>query len=308
MNDNRGIVQKRGMRRLGVHTSIANGIHLSLKRAKALCCSTLQIFSHNPRIWATKKISDEEIENFRELKTVLDIRPVFIHSSYLINLASPDREIRKKSIKLLSHEIQTAHLLRADYIVLHPGKAVGQDIKEAIGRASEALSQAYEKAGGGVGVLLENTAGQKGDISSTIPMLSEIIENTPPGCVRGLCLDTCHAYAAGYDITKMEGLERLKGEIIKYIFPLKVELIHLNDSKKGFASGVDRHEHIGEGSIGLPGLERFLSFPFFNAVPLILETPKKSDDDDWKNLDRVRKMLGLIPGCQPKVDEIQIPT
>ncbi|VAX33275.1 Endonuclease IV [hydrothermal vent metagenome] len=296
------------MRRLGVHTSIANGIHLSLKRAKALCCSTVQIFSHNPRIWATKKICNEEIESFRELKRVLDIRPVFIHSSYLINLASPDEEIRKKSINLLTHEIRTAHLLRADYIVLHPGKAVGRDIKEAIDRASKALSQAYENADGGVGILLENTAGQKGDISSTIPLISEIIENTPPGCVQGLCLDTCHAYAAGYDITKMEGLEKLKGEIIKYISPLKVELIHLNDSKKGFASGVDRHEHIGEGSIGLPGLKQFLSFPFFNAVPLILETPKKSDDDDWKNLDRVRKMLGLKTGCQPKVDEIQIPT
>ncbi len=291
-----------------MHTSIANGIHLSLKRAKALCCSTVQIFSHNPRIWATKKISNEEIERFRELKTVLDVRPVFIHSSYLINLASPDRETRKKSIELLSHEIRTAHLLRADYIVLHPGKAVGRDIKEAIVRASEALSQAYENTGGGVGILLENTAGQKGDISSTLPLISEIIEKTPPGCVRGLCLDTCHAYAAGYDITKMEGLERLKSEIIKYISPLKVKLIHLNDSKKGFASGVDRHEHIGEGSIGLPGLERFLSFPFFNTVPLILETPKKSDDDDRKNLEKVRRLLGLKPGCQPKVDEIQPPT
>ena len=296
------------MRRLGVHTSIANGIHLSLKRAKALCCSTVQIFSHNPRIWATKKISNEEIESFRKLKRVLDIKPVFIHSSYLINLASPDGEIRKKSIELLSHELRTVHLLGADYIVLHPGKAVGRDIKEAIGRASEALSSSYENTDGGVGILLENTAGQKGDISSTIPLISEIIENTPPGYVQGLCLDTCHAYAAGYDITKMEGLEKLKGEIIKYISPLKVELIHLNDSKKGFASGVDRHEHIGEGSIGLPGLKQFLSFPFFNTVPLILETPKKSDDDDWKNLDRVRKMLGLKPGGQPKVDEIQPPT
>jgi deoxyribonuclease-4 len=297
------------MRRLGVHTSIASGIHLSLERANALCCSTVQIFSHNPRTWATKKISDEEIERFREIKTALDIRPVFIHSSYLINLASPDEEIRKKSIGLLSHELRTAHLLRADYIVLHPGKAVGRDIKEAIGRASEALSLSYESAGGRVGILLENTAGQKGDISSTIPMLSDIIEKTPPGSVRGLCLDTCHAYAAGYDITKMEGLERLKGELLKYISPLKVELIHLNDSKKGFASGVDRHEHIGEGSIGLPGLKRFLSFPFFNATPLILETPKKSDDDDRKNLERVRELLGWDEaGYQPKVDEIHLPT
>jgi len=286
------------MRRLGVHTSIADGIHLSLERANALCCDTLQIFSHNPRTWAVKETSGEEISRFRELAAILDIRPVFIHSSYLINLASPDRETREKSIGLLSHELRTAHLLRADYVVLHPGKAVGQDIKEAVRKASEALSLSYEKAGVQAGILLENTAGQRGDISSTIPMLSEIIENTPPGCVRGLCLDTCHAYAAGYDITGLEGLERLKGEIIKYVSPLKVELIHLNDSKKGFASGVDRHEHIGKGRIGLQGLKRFLSFPFFNAAPLILETPKESDDDDRKNLDRVRGLLRGIPSAE----------
>ena len=123
------------MRRLGVHTSIAGGLHLSLQRAGDLGCSTVQIFSHNPRGWAKKEIKEEEVEKFRELPEALDIRPIFIHSSYLINLASPDRAIRRKSMELLSYELWTANLLRADYIVLHPGKAVGQDIREEIGRA-----------------------------------------------------------------------------------------------------------------------------------------------------------------------------
>jgi len=236
-------------------------------------------------------MSADETARFRELAERLDIRPVFIHSSYLINLSSPDTETRRKSIDLLSHELRTASLLRADYVVLHPGKAVGQDVKEAVRKASEALASAYEKAGVEVGILLENTAGQRGDISSTIPLLSEIMEKTPAGCIRGLCLDTCHAYASGYDIAGQEGIERLRDEIIRYISPLKVELIHLNDSKKGLASGVDRHEHIGEGSIGLQGIRRFLSSPFFTEAPLILETPKKSDDDDRRNLDRVRGLL-----------------
>ncbi len=282
------------MRRLGVHTSIAGGLHLSLKRAEGLGCNTVQIFSHNPRGWDRRPLKEDEVRRFRELAAALDIRPVFIHSSYLVNLASPDRGVRRRSIELLTHELRTAGLLGADYLVLHPGRAVGQDIGTAIRKASEALTVSYDKAGGGTGLLLENTAGQRGDISSTIPLIAEIIAGTPPGCIRGVCLDTCHAYAAGYDIGDIKVLEGLEREIKEYLNPLRVELIHLNDSRRPLASGVDRHEHIGEGGIGLAGFRRFLSFPLFRETPLILETPKESDRDDIRNLDRVRKILARL--------------
>lgn len=280
------------LRRIGVHTSIAGGIHLSLKRAKELGCTTMQIFIHNPRGWKTRRINGREIEEFRRLSKEFDITPIFIHSSYLINLASPSRDIRKKSIRLLSYEMRIAGLLGIEYIVLHPGKSVGQDIMVSIRRVSEGLSRAYEMAGGSAGVLLENTAGQRGDISSSISLLGEIIGHVSHDVVKGICLDSCHAYQAGYDITTDRGLERLGDEIKNYLFPLEVRLIHLNDSKKGFNFRIDRHQHIGKGEIGIKGFKKFLSI--FRGIPLILETPVQHKGDDHRNLQRVRKILNDI--------------
>ncbi|GAB4535617.1 MAG: deoxyribonuclease IV [Thermodesulfovibrionia bacterium] len=277
------------MRRLGVHTSIAGGIHLSLKRAKELGCSTMQIFVHNPRGWETRKIDNHEIELFKRLSMEFDIRPIFIHSSYLINLASPSRDIRMKSIKGLSYEMRIANLLNVDGIVLHPGRSVNQDINAAIRHVSKGLMMAYEMAGCKVDILLENTAGQRGDISSTIHSIAEIIEGTPARLVCGICLDSCHAYQSGYDITTIEGIERLKDEIDRYLKPLNIKLIHLNDSKMGFKSGIDRHQHIGKGDIGIKGFKVFLSS--FRGIPLILETPFKHKGDDHRNLQRVRRIL-----------------
>lgn len=283
------------MRRLGVHTSIAGGIHLSLQRAHDLGCTTLQIFSHNPRGWSKKSLDPNEVELFRSHSISLDLTPLYIHSSYLINLASPDDRIRTKSIDLLAYELNLASELNVPYLVLHPGKTVGQSRKDAVRIASKSLSEAYKIAGEkNVSILVENTAGQKGDISATIPDISEIIELSTAGSIGGICLDSCHAYAAGYDITTEEGLEVLNSEIARYIAPLEIKLIHLNDSKKGLSSGVDRHEEIGKGEIGLKGLEQFLSYPLISDIPIVLETPKKSDDDDKKNLAQVRKILGRI--------------
>jgi len=281
-------------KRLGLHTSIAGGVHLSLKRARELGCSTMQIFSHNPRGWSRKPVDDADAAEFRRLSEEYDIRPVFIHSSYLINLASPDNEIRKKSVNLLVYELRMADILGIEYVVLHPGKAVGQGVREAMEKASDSLTEVGEKAGSHSGLLLENTAGQRGDISSSIPMISDIIDGSPDGLVRGICLDTCHAYAAGYDIREESELDRLRDEIMRYLSPLKVELIHLNDSKKGISSGVDRHEHIGKGEIGRAGIKNFLSYSFFRDVPLVLETPRISDGDDIRNLKMVKRILKEI--------------
>jgi len=290
LNKNDKIIK---MRRLGVHTSIAGGLHLSLKRAEALGCTTMQIFAHSPRGWRRRQIRDEEIEEFRRLSEELDIHPIFIHSSYLINLASPDEDIRRRSIELLSYEMMVADQIGVREIVLHPGKAVSQDIGVAIRRASEGLRIAHEEAEtADVGILLENTAGQKGDISSSVAMLSEIINNLPDGPVRGICIDTCHAFQSGYDITTPEGVERLDRKIKKYLYPHRVELIHLNDSIKKIGSGVDRHQHIGKGEIGIKGFKNFLSC--FRDIPLILETPVEKKDDDRKNLYRVRQILREI--------------
>ncbi len=278
------------MRRLGVHTSIAGGVHLSLERARDLGCNTVQLFSHNPRSWQVRKISGESIARFRELKTAYDIDPVFIHCSYLINLASASREIREKSVLMLVREMDIADSLDADYLVLHTGSASG-DEETGRRRAVEALKAVSGVKKWKAKLLLENTAGERGDISSRIGNLAEIAERTSGRLIGGICLDTCHAFQAGYEISEEEEVSAMAKEIERLLGPDKVKLIHLNDSKRDFNSGVDRHEHIGAGSIGEEGLKKFIHHPAFRDVPLILETPKKSEDDDPRNLEVVRGFL-----------------
>jgi len=278
-------------RRLGVHTSIAGGIHLSIERAKALGCSTIQIFSHNPRQWSVNKIPNDIIEKFKELKNAYDITPVYIHTSYLINLAASSNEVLEKSIRLLILEMDLADSFGADYVVLHTGSASNDTGPDARRKAIEALNSIASGKTWKAGLLLENTAGERGDISSRMEDLGEIIKNITGNLIAGVCIDTCHAFAAGYDLTGKDGLSGLAGEIETHIGLDKVKAIHLNDSKKGCASHVDRHEHIGEGLIGKEGLGDFINHPAFMNIPLILETPKKTEDDDPRNLKVVRLLF-----------------
>jgi len=282
---------KKSVRKLGVHTSIAGGIHLSLERAGELGCTTVQLFSHNPRSWRVAPIPEDGIAKFRELKTALDIHPVFIHTSYLINLASSSRDVLEKSRELLIQEMDIANLLDADYVVLHTGSASQDDEETGRRRAVETLRAVSRKNIWRSRLLLENTAGERGDISSRIIDLAEIMDKTESALIGGICLDTCHAFQAGYEISKGEGVAEIAGEIERHMGLEKVKLIHLNDSKRAFNSRVDRHEHIGSGAIGTGGLKRFINHPAFRDVPLILETPKKSEDDDPRNLKVVRSFL-----------------
>ncbi len=279
--------------RVGVHTSIAGGISKSVERAAELNCSTMQIFSHSPRQWRQTAISAEESDRFRVLRNQYDINPVFIHTSYLINLASLSDTVLPKSIDLLSYEMRTADEIGAEYVVLHTGSASGEDGKGARKRAASALMKAVPAGKYRASLLLENTAGSRGDITSSIRSLADIIDKCNSDSVAGICIDTCHAFAAGYDLTTDEGIEIIFHEIKKYVGIDKLKLLHLNDSKKPLGSGVDRHEHIGEGFIGDKGFKKLLSDRRISRVPLILETPKKSDDDDKENLRKVFKMLGI---------------
>lgn len=275
-------------RRIGVHISIAGGLDKGLERARELGCSTVQLFSHNPRGWGIGNRAPLEITRFRTLKKEFDIRPVFIHTSYLINLASAKTDLLRKSIDMIMAELDIADAIDAEYVVLHAGSASGDVPAVARARAVEALKQVAQLGRWKAGLLLENTAGERGDITSRIADIAGIMEKVPSGLIAGLCLDTCHAYSAGYNIATENGVVGLAKEIGQYIAKEHLRLIHLNDSKKPMGSGVDRHEHIGEGTIGRAGLKKFLKHPFFLNSPLILETPKKSDEDDKRNLSNVR--------------------
>jgi len=275
-------------RRIGVHVSIAGGIDKGLERAQDLGCTTVQIFSHNPRGWGLGKRNPEETAQFRTLKSAYDICPVFIHTSYLINLASSRKDLLNKSMAMIVEELNIADQISAEYVVLHTGSASGDDPVSARGRAIEALKQIAGKGRWKAGLLLENTAGERGDITSRVHELAAIIEQVPAHLIAGICLDTCHAFSAGYDMSAEKGIDALAGEIVKYCGRDMLRLVHLNDAKKPMGSGVDRHEHIGEGTIGKKGFRRFVNHPFFSGIPLVLETPKLSDDDDRKNLKTVR--------------------
>jgi deoxyribonuclease-4 len=279
------------MRRLGVHVSIAGGIQHSIQRAVDLGCSTMQVFSHNPRGWAVKPRTGEESSVFRRLKRQYDISPVFVHSSYLINLAASDQVLRNKSIDLLVQEMHLADALGADYVILHPGSSSSAPPEEARQRVTDCLNRVSRAGRWRCGILLENTAGEKGDVACTIPEISAIFQSVPGPLVSGLCIDTCHAFAAGYDIRTASGLAVLSKEIETHIGREKIRLIHLNDSRKGLGSRVDRHEHVGGGEIGLEGFSNFLHHPGFTDLPLILETPKKDEDDDKRNLAVVRGLV-----------------
>lgn len=279
------------IRRIGVHTSIAGGLHFSLERAGSLRCNTLQIFSHNPRRWALKSISKEEASVFRSLRLQLNMTPLYIHASYLINIAARDRDLQKNSIDLLVTEMDRADILGAEYVVLHPGSASGVDKRSARTQAIDALREVASMGHWRAGLLIENTAGKRGDISSKMANLSDIMSDMRGSLIAGVCIDTCHAFAAGYDIGTEEGIQNISVEIEKYIGLDHVKLFHLNDSKELLGSGIDRHEHIGLGKIGTQGFRLFLQYVPFMSIPLILETPKKKETDDPQNLKRVRRLV-----------------
>ncbi len=282
------------MRRIGVHTSIAGGIEKSLERASALGCNTLQIFSHSPRAWNMKERGPGECETFRRMRRRLDIAPVFVHSSYLINLASRDSALIEKSTAMVVREMDVADAVGADYVVLHTGSAAGGDPVSARELAAFSLMEVSRRGKWRAGILLENTAGERGDVTSKMADISEIIGKVPGGLIAGVCIDTCHAFAAGYDIASARGLARFVREVEKYLGCRNLRLIHLNDSKGRLGSGIDRHEHIGKGKIGLKGFMDLLRSPEFAHIPLILETPKKTEKDDPMNLRTVKDLMKRI--------------
>jgi deoxyribonuclease IV len=279
------------MRKIGVHTSIAGGLHQSLQRARELGCNTVQIFSHNPRGWLIRDRNHYEYEAFRKMRQECDISPVFIHSSYLINLASRGADLIRKSVNMVAAEMDIADAIGAEYVILHTGSASGEDPAAAREKAISCLLEVSVMGKWRSGILLENTAGERGDITSRIEEIGEILEAVPGALISGVCIDTCHAFSAGYDMRTARAADFIAGEIGKHIGNDRVKLLHVNDSKGNLGSGVDRHEHIGRGNIGLAGLRNILTHPAFLAVPLILETPKKEDNDDNRNLSTVRRLI-----------------
>ena len=274
----------------GLHVSIAKGIDLSVDRAKEKTCNTFQIFTSNPRSWRARSLKINEIIKFHEKLHKHKINPVFSHIPYLPNFSSPNIAVYKKSVKSLVEELDRCDRLTIPYIVIHLGSHLGKGRKVGLKRITNAIKTAFNSSNGKSTLLLENTAGTKNSMGSSFREIQEIIDQISDNYRLGICFDTCHAFASGYDLRNAtsigETIDKLKDEIDLE----RLKVIHANDSKGKLASHMDRHEHIGKGHIGNNGFRTILHTDIFRRLPIILETPIDNSRDDLKNLARIRKL------------------
>ena len=273
--------------KLGMHLSIAGGLPKSLERAQALGCQAVQIFVQNPRSWRWRPVPGPEIEDFLAKRRLHGIELVIAHLSYLPNLAAADDLLYVRSWERLRQELILGKSLGLDYLVCHPGHASGDEV--SLNRVAAGLNRTVTELPPPPLVLLENTAGQKNELGHAIADLHQIMSLSQVPV--GLCLDTAHAFAAGYNLRLAAGRKMLLREITAGPGLPALKVIHLNDSLFPCGSHRDRHWHLGQGTIGLPGLGRFLQScsPWVEGV--ILETPKKHPDDDAHNLAAARKLF-----------------
>ncbi len=277
---------------LGAHESVAGGLHLAFDHIRYVGGAALQIFTRNQRQWKPKPITEEEQNLFAAAWLESPSMPVASHASYLVNLASAKEELVEKSITAFADELQRCEALNIKMVVIHPGSHGGDGIEEGLARFTTNLDQALERADNSVTVLLETTAGQGTGLGSRFEELAAIIAGSKYPEKLGICLDTCHIFAAGYDIRSEESYQATMAEFEKKVGIERIKFFHLNDSKKGLGGRVDRHEHIGQGQIGLEGFRNLLNDPRFARHPMTLETPKGNDlQEDRDNLAVLRALL-----------------
>jgi len=279
--------------RIGFHVSIYGSIDRAVDRAVELGCNTFQIFTRNPRQWKSTKLAPETAEAFSDKVKSHDVKPVFAHMPYLPNLASPRDEVYEKSVKTLTSELERCRRLEIPYLVTHLGSHLGAGMQTGFMRLINGINQAFNVTDGDVTLLLENTAGTRNSMGSTLEDIQHIIERLSHPERAGVCFDTCHAFAAGYDLRTEETVEATVRKIDEVIGFEKLKLVHLNDSKGDLNSRIDRHEHIGMGKIGEEGFRSVLGSRL-GDLPLILETPKDYRRSDVGNLMKVKKLaVGL---------------
>jgi deoxyribonuclease-4 len=269
----------------GAHMSVAGGLHKAFERGRHVRCRTIQIFLKNSNQWKSRPITDEDRDLFLEAQSSSGISPVIAHDSYLANLASPDPILHQKSLEAFMEEMRRANLLGVPYLVFHPGAHMGAGTKAGTARAAHALNQALALVEPPVRLLAENTAGQGSCIGSGFEELAAILDRIRSSDRIGICFDTCHAFAAGYDIRTAEGYAQTIRDFGRLIGIGRIKAFHMNDSKKGLGSRVDRHFHIGKGLIGLEAFRCIINDRRFERIPKILETPKgKGFRQDMRNL------------------------
>jgi len=279
------------MVRLGVHVSVAGGIDQAVSRAREKGCDAFQIFSSNPRGWRSSPITQASAESFISRLEQSGLYPAVCHMPYLPNLASTRDEVYTKSVQALTAELERCRMLGLAYLVTHLGSHLGAGKKSGLERIIAALQTALDDRRGQTVLLLENSSGTKNSMGSSFEEIATILEALAGEEEwLGVCLDTCHLHAAGYDLGSSHALESILDHFKDCIGIDRLNLIHLNDCRGGLGAHLDRHEHIGMGQIGEEGFRAILTHPLLSRLPMILETPQDSRRDDGANLEAARRL------------------
>ncbi len=279
--------------RIGFHVSIGGGLLRALREAQLRRCQTIQVFSAAPSVWKRRTHNAAEDRAFAKGCSAADISPIFIHAPYLLNLASGDTALWERSVEVLGRELDAAGQWEAEGVIIHLGSAGEAPLEAGMERVAEALKRAREGNCGEALIILENSAGQGNSVGHTFEQIGQIIDAAGADGL-GVCIDTAHAFAAGYDVRTVEGLSAMLEQADDAFGLRRLRLVHLNDSKSALGSRVDRHQHIGRGQIGREGFRTVLSHPLLAQMPFIMETPKQVKhelEDDLTNLRRVRKLI-----------------
>jgi deoxyribonuclease-4 len=279
---------------LGAHFSIAGGLHNALYEAQAHGCTALQIFTKNAQTWKERSLNPDEIDQFEQARVQTGITSIAAHTSYLINLATAEKQKQTMSFRALEQELVRSSMLDIPFVVLHPGAHMGSGESQGVRKIAESINRIFDQISDlKTRLLFETTAGQGSSVGHIFEHLAMIRDKVDKKNAVGFCLDTSHIFAAGYDIRTRPAYQKTIDAFDSVAGIEHLYLIHLNDSKKQFGTRVDRHEHIGLGHIGLKAFELFMNDPRFRNIPKIIETPKQRDGEDYDpvNLNTLRKLI-----------------
>jgi deoxyribonuclease IV len=288
-------------RRIGTHASTAGGVHNAAERAYRLGCNALQVFSSSPRQWQPYLLQPGHVGEMIRLRRKYDLKPLVIHANYLVNLAGGNPEFHAKSITAFRGEIERALALRADFLILHPGSFRGGSREQGLKRVAIAIEQAAERLdlkAGKLRILIENTSGSEFSLGGKFEQVAELLYLLRNFVPCGACIDTCHTHVAGYDIVSEEGFTGTLAQLDLTIGLKNVHVWHCNDAKAGRGSKLDRHQHIGKGSIGLESFRRLLNDKRLAKAAFIAETPIDEPLDDLDNVNALKKLVAA-PGGKP---------
>jgi deoxyribonuclease-4 len=281
-------------RRIGIHTSTAGGVEQAAERAYRLGCNAFQVFSSSPRQWKPYEIGIEQCKVMSSLRQKYDLKPLVIHANYLINAAAVNPEFLAKSVHAFRGEIERALALCAEYLVLHPGSFRGMAREEGLARVVESIAAASEGLDlkkGGLTILIENTAGAEFSLGGSFEQVAVLIEHLANVVPMGACIDTCHTHVAGYDITTAKGFKETVERLNDTVGLKNVPVWHCNDAKAARGSKLDRHQHLGQGAIGMEPFRWLLNDPRTAQAAFIAETPIDGPLDDLRNVDALKSLV-----------------